>query len=232
MTSSITKRFRDPQTGLPFPWEFRRGGEVKEVKVSSRLVMVSLDLATCTTDHFRSRSSTASTLVTLPSNYCGERDRQWAGPRRIFVRAGPAAGMTKTVQRWRYRVAAKADNAPVALTANQLRTLGHIISACTLGLLSFAAGLLIGAARIMFTASSFPSAWPYRLAGGNGIFATKDRRAESAPETLSARRDRKAVRENHEKWPQKRASRLLALRFWFRKTGWWANRGSNLGPTD
>jgi DNA-binding transcriptional LysR family regulator len=31
--------FRDPQTGLPFPWEFRRGGEVKEVKVSSRLVM-------------------------------------------------------------------------------------------------------------------------------------------------------------------------------------------------
>jgi VanZ family protein len=26
----------------------------------------------------------------------------------------------------------------------QLRTLGHIISACTLGLLSFAAGLLIG----------------------------------------------------------------------------------------
>src|SRR5712671_4383103 len=55
-------------------------------------------LATCTTAHFRSRSSTASTLVTLPSFYCGERDRhccQWAGPRRIFVRAGPAAGMTR-----------------------------------------------------------------------------------------------------------------------------------------
>ncbi|UPK34050.1 LysR family transcriptional regulator [Bradyrhizobium sp. 186] len=31
--------FRDPQTGLPFPWEFQRGGEVSEVKVSSRLVM-------------------------------------------------------------------------------------------------------------------------------------------------------------------------------------------------
>lgn len=31
--------FRDPQTGLPFPWEFRRGGEVVEVKLSSRLVM-------------------------------------------------------------------------------------------------------------------------------------------------------------------------------------------------
>jgi DNA-binding transcriptional LysR family regulator len=31
--------FRDPQTGLPFPWEFWRGGEVTEVKVSSRLVM-------------------------------------------------------------------------------------------------------------------------------------------------------------------------------------------------
>jgi DNA-binding transcriptional LysR family regulator len=31
--------FRDPQTGLPFPWEFRRGGAVKEVKVSSRLVL-------------------------------------------------------------------------------------------------------------------------------------------------------------------------------------------------
>src|ERR1700738_3227319 len=31
--------FRDPQTGLPFPWEFKRGGEVVEVKVLSRLVM-------------------------------------------------------------------------------------------------------------------------------------------------------------------------------------------------
>lgn len=31
--------FRDPQTGLPFAWEFRRGGEVHEVKVSGRLVM-------------------------------------------------------------------------------------------------------------------------------------------------------------------------------------------------
>jgi DNA-binding transcriptional LysR family regulator len=31
--------FRDPQTGLPFPWEFRRGGEIVEVKVSSRLVL-------------------------------------------------------------------------------------------------------------------------------------------------------------------------------------------------
>src|SRR6266851_3601804 len=60
--------------------------------------LVSLDLATCTTAHFRSRSSTASTLVALPSFYCGERDRhccQWAGPRRIFVRAGPAAEMPR-----------------------------------------------------------------------------------------------------------------------------------------
>ena len=31
--------FRDPQTGLPFPWEFHRGGEVVEIKVSSRLVL-------------------------------------------------------------------------------------------------------------------------------------------------------------------------------------------------
>ena len=28
--------FRDPQTGLPFPWEFHRGGEIVEVKVSGR----------------------------------------------------------------------------------------------------------------------------------------------------------------------------------------------------
>ena len=41
--------FRDPQTSLPFPWEFRRGGEVKEVKVSSRLVMddPSVAMAAC-----------------------------------------------------------------------------------------------------------------------------------------------------------------------------------------
>ncbi|MBZ9657593.1 LysR family transcriptional regulator [Mesorhizobium sp. ESP-6-4] len=31
--------FRDPQTGLPFPWEFYRGGEIVEVKVTSRLVL-------------------------------------------------------------------------------------------------------------------------------------------------------------------------------------------------
>jgi DNA-binding transcriptional LysR family regulator len=31
--------FRDPQTGLPFPWEFKRGDEVVEVRVLSRLVM-------------------------------------------------------------------------------------------------------------------------------------------------------------------------------------------------
>ena len=31
--------FRDPQTGLPFPWEFHRGGEIVQVKVSSRLVL-------------------------------------------------------------------------------------------------------------------------------------------------------------------------------------------------
>ncbi|WP_192251803.1 LysR family transcriptional regulator [Mesorhizobium caraganae] len=31
--------FRDPQTGLPFAWEFQRRTEVSEVKVSSRLVM-------------------------------------------------------------------------------------------------------------------------------------------------------------------------------------------------
>ena len=41
--------FRDPQTGLPFPWEFQRCGEVSEVKVSGRLVMddPSVAIATC-----------------------------------------------------------------------------------------------------------------------------------------------------------------------------------------
>jgi DNA-binding transcriptional LysR family regulator len=31
--------FRDPQTGLPFPWEFHRDGEIVEVKPSGRLVL-------------------------------------------------------------------------------------------------------------------------------------------------------------------------------------------------
>jgi len=31
--------FRDPQTGLPFPWEFQRKGETVEVKLASRLVL-------------------------------------------------------------------------------------------------------------------------------------------------------------------------------------------------
>ena len=44
-----TLLFRDPQTGLPFAWEFRRGEEVKEVKVSGRLVMddPSVAIAAC-----------------------------------------------------------------------------------------------------------------------------------------------------------------------------------------
>jgi len=41
--------FRDPQTGLPFPWEFQRYGEVSEIKVSSRLVIddPSVAMAAC-----------------------------------------------------------------------------------------------------------------------------------------------------------------------------------------
>src|ERR1700753_69175 len=41
--------FCDPQTGLPFPWEFRRGGKSREVKVSGRLVMddSSVAIAAC-----------------------------------------------------------------------------------------------------------------------------------------------------------------------------------------
>jgi DNA-binding transcriptional LysR family regulator len=31
--------FRNPQTGLPFPWEFTRGSETVEVKISSRLML-------------------------------------------------------------------------------------------------------------------------------------------------------------------------------------------------
>jgi DNA-binding transcriptional LysR family regulator len=34
-----TLLFRNPQTGLPFPWEFRRGSETVEVKVAGRLVL-------------------------------------------------------------------------------------------------------------------------------------------------------------------------------------------------
>ena len=32
--------------------------------------------------------------------------------------------------------------------------------------------------------------------------------------------------------PRERPTRLLAMRFWFRKAGWWAHQGSNLGPAD
>ncbi len=41
--------FRDPQTGLPFTWEFQRRGKVSEVKVSSRLVLddPSVAIAAC-----------------------------------------------------------------------------------------------------------------------------------------------------------------------------------------
>ncbi len=31
--------FRDPQTGLPFPWEFRRGDESVEIRMSGRLIL-------------------------------------------------------------------------------------------------------------------------------------------------------------------------------------------------
>jgi DNA-binding transcriptional LysR family regulator len=45
--------FRDPVTGRPFPWEFHRGGEVIEVKVSGRLVVNDLatKLTACAAGH-------------------------------------------------------------------------------------------------------------------------------------------------------------------------------------
>jgi DNA-binding transcriptional LysR family regulator len=41
--------FRDPQTGLPFPWEYQRAGEIVTAKVSGRLVMddPSVAVSTC-----------------------------------------------------------------------------------------------------------------------------------------------------------------------------------------
>jgi hypothetical protein len=47
-----------------------------------------------------------------------------------------------------------------------------------------------------------PEARPHRV--WNEIFAAGDCRAESAPETISPRRDRKSETTSHEKWPQKR----------------------------
>jgi DNA-binding transcriptional LysR family regulator len=45
--------FRDPRTGRPFPWEFRRGGEVVEVNVTGRLVLNDLatKLTACVAGH-------------------------------------------------------------------------------------------------------------------------------------------------------------------------------------
>ena len=41
--------FRDPQTGLPFPWEFHRGKEIVIPKVSGRLTVddPSVAIAAC-----------------------------------------------------------------------------------------------------------------------------------------------------------------------------------------
>ena len=44
LTRHACLMYRDPATGLPFPWEFQRGREVIDVKVKDRLVMN--DLAT------------------------------------------------------------------------------------------------------------------------------------------------------------------------------------------
>jgi DNA-binding transcriptional LysR family regulator len=45
--------FRDPVTGRPFPWEFHRGGEMIEVKISGRLIVNDLatKLAACAAGH-------------------------------------------------------------------------------------------------------------------------------------------------------------------------------------
>ena len=45
--------FRDPVTGRPFPWEFHRGDEVIEVKISGRLIVNDLatKLAACAAGH-------------------------------------------------------------------------------------------------------------------------------------------------------------------------------------
>jgi DNA-binding transcriptional LysR family regulator len=45
--------YRDPVTGLPFPWEFHRAGKVVEVKVTGRLILNDLatKLAACAAGH-------------------------------------------------------------------------------------------------------------------------------------------------------------------------------------
>jgi hypothetical protein len=50
--------------------------------------------------------------------------------------------------------------------------------------------------------------------------------------SISPRRERKSETTTPEKWPQKRPFCLRAISCGFRKTGWWANQGSNLGPVN
>jgi hypothetical protein len=66
----------------------------------------------------------------------------------------------------------------------------------------------------------------------NGIFAAGDWRAKRDLKTISPNRDRNSETTAREKWPQKQPLCLQVLISRFRKTGWWADQGSNLGPTD
>jgi hypothetical protein len=80
------------------------------------------------------------------------------------------------------------------------------------------------------SASSSAQARPLRV--WNGIFAAGDWRAKRGLKTMSPRRDRKSETTSREKWRQKRPFCLRAVSRGFRKTGWWAHQGSNLGPAD
>ena len=80
--------FRDPQTGLPFPWEFQRGGEVVEVKVSSRLVMddPSVAISACWPVKAFSR---ASLSAWRPSCREANSFRSCRNGRKNFIRSMP-----------------------------------------------------------------------------------------------------------------------------------------------
>src|SRR6516164_597470 len=71
-----------------------------------------------------------------------------------------------------------------------------------------------------------------QAAAGNGIFIVGDRRPKTCLRGETYAQRRKSRPHDRENPAENRPFRRKVFHGEFRRTGWWANQGSNLGPTD
>jgi DNA-binding transcriptional LysR family regulator len=90
--------YRDPVSGLPFPWEFHRAGEVVEVKVTGKLILNDLatKLAVCAAGHGISQTIEFGLAPLLASGELVQILPEWAEERYPLYAYHPSRHLPPT----------------------------------------------------------------------------------------------------------------------------------------